>query len=142
MPGLDGLYRTLSPYSYAFMRLSAGLVLMPHGIAKLFFGGAAATAHGALGSFGPTWSLAIAYGVGTVELFGGLFLAIGLFTRLAALSIVTQMTVIIFFFLWPNGYFWTKQGFEYALLWDLLAVAIFFRGGGRYSIDRFLPREF
>ena len=33
------------------------------------------------------------------------------------------MTVIIFVILWPNGYFWTKQGYEYALLWDLLSVA-------------------
>jgi putative oxidoreductase len=95
----------------------------------------------ALGGLGPDLLLAVAYVVGGVELFGGLMLALGLLTRLAAASIVIEMTVIITMILWPNGYFWTKQGYEYALLWDLLCIAILMRGGGRYSIDRLLPRE-
>lgn len=142
IPRLGGLYRALSPYSYAFMRFSTGIVLVPHGVAKLFYGGAAATAHAALGGLGPDLALATAYCVAAVELIGALMLAFGLLTRLAALSIVIEMTVIVFVILWPNGYFWTKQGYEYALLWDLLSMAILVRGGGRYSIDRLLPREF
>ena len=132
----------LGPYSYAFMRFCTGMVLVPHGVVKFFYGGAAATAHAALGGLGPTMSLAAAYAVGGVELFGGLMLAIGLLTRLAALSIIIEMTVIIFIVLWPHGYFWTKQGYEYALLWGLLALAILMHGGGRFSVDRLLPREF
>ena len=61
-------------------------------------------------------------------------LAIGLFTRLAALIIWIEMGVIIVFFQWQFGYFWTAKGIEYALLWWLLCIAIFFRGGGRYSV--------
>ena len=34
----------------------------------------------------------------------------------------------------------SNRGFEYALLW-LLCTAIFFRGGGRYSLDHYLGRE-
>jgi putative oxidoreductase len=41
-----------------------------------------------------------------------------------------------------NGYFWGRQGYEFALLWLLLFTAILFRGGGRYSVDRYLPKEF
>ena len=141
LPRLESLYGSLSPFSYAFMRFSTGMVLVPHGIAKFFYGGAAATAKGALGGLGPDLSLAVAYGVAAVELFGGLFLAIGLLTRLAALSILIEMIVVVFVILWPNGYFWTKQGYEYGLLWGLLSLAILVRGGGRYSIDRLLPRE-
>jgi putative oxidoreductase len=141
IPQLGGLYRQFAPYSYAFMRFSTGMVLVPHGVVKLFYGGAAATAKAALGGLGPDLSLAVAYVVGGVELFGGLMLAVGLLTRLAAASIVIEMTVIITVILWPNGYFWTKQGYEYALLWDLLCIGILMRGGGRYSIDRLLPRE-
>jgi putative oxidoreductase len=44
-------------------------------------------------------------------------------------------------FLWPNGYFWTNRGIEFALLWWLLVIAIFFRGGGRYSVDRWFGKE-
>jgi len=42
----------------------------------------------------------------------------------------------------PLGYFWTARGYEYALLWCLLSIGIFFRGGGRYSVDRLLGKEF
>lgn len=141
-PGLAGLYRGLAPFAYAFMRFSTGMVMVPHGVVKLFQGGAAATAKGALGGLGPDLSLAVAYFVGGVELFGALMLAVGFLTRLAALTIAIEMTVIVFVILWPHGYFWTKQGYEFALLWDLLCLGILVRGGGRYSVDRFLPKEF
>ena len=52
------------------------------------------------------------------------------------------MLVIVVFFQWQFGYFWTARGYEYALLWLLLCIAIFFKGGGRYSIDRMIGREF
>ncbi len=134
-------YRGLAPFSYSFMRFCTGAVLVPHGVQKFLYGGAAATAKAALGGLGPDLSLALAYVTGGVELVGGGLLALGLLTRLAALSIVVEMAVIVFVILWPNGYFWTNRGFEYALLWGLLALACLFRGGGRYSVDRLLPRE-
>ena len=68
--------------------------------------------------------------------------ALGLFTRVAALIVWIQMAVIITLFQWKFGYFWTNRGIEYALLWWLLLTAIFFRGGGQYSIDRLLKKEF
>ena len=40
-----------------------------------------------------------------------------------------------------HGYFWTERGYEFALLWAVLALAIFFRGGGRWSIDHYLGKE-
>ena len=138
---LGQFYEALGPYSYAFMRFCTGMVLVPHGVAKFFYGGAAATAHAALGGLGPSMSLFAAYSVACVELFGGLMLAFGLLTRLAALAIIVEMIVVITVVLWPHGYFWTKQGYEYALLWGLLALAILVHGGGRYSLDRLLPWE-
>ena len=52
------------------------------------------------------------------------------------------MVVIITNFNWQYGYFWTNKGIEYALLWLALCTAIFFRGGGRYSLDRLIGKEF
>jgi putative oxidoreductase len=86
IPQLGGLYRQFAPYSYAFMRFCTGMVLVPHGVVKLFYGGAASTAKLALSGLGPDLSLLVAYVVGGVELFGGLMLAVGLITRLAAAS--------------------------------------------------------
>lgn len=68
-------------------------------------------------------------------------LAVGLFTRVAAARLAIEMIVIIVWFVGPNGYFWGGQGYEFALLWLLLFVAIFFRGGGRYSLDHYLGKE-
>jgi hypothetical protein len=42
----------------------------------------------------------------------------------------------------PNGFFWTDGGYEYPLMWGLLAIAIFLRGGDRYSLDRSLGLPF
>jgi uncharacterized membrane protein YphA (DoxX/SURF4 family) len=52
-------------------------------------------------------------------------LAIGLFTRIAAAVIGIEMLVIVFVFQWQFGYFWTNRGYEFALLWALLCIAIF-----------------
>jgi putative oxidoreductase len=75
------------------------------------------------------------------ESIGAACLALGLFTRFWAAAIWIEMAVIITQFQWQFGYFWTNRGVEYALLWLLLCTAIFFRGGGRYSLDHYLGRE-
>jgi putative oxidoreductase len=68
-------------------------------------------------------------------------LAIGLFTRIVAAAIAIEMAVICLGVLWPV-WSWGKHGMEYALLMGILAAAIFFRGGGRYSVDHYVGREF
>jgi len=140
-PGLSGLYDALSPYSYAFMRFCTGAVLFPHGWDKVFHGDMVKQAAG-IAAHGVPLPMLLAYAVTGTEFFAAGFLAIGLFTRVAAAAIWIEMAVIISVWLWPNGYFWTGRGFEYALLWLLLCTAIFFRGGGRYSVDRLIGREF
>jgi putative oxidoreductase len=84
----------------------------------------------------------LAYLTYFAEPVGAACLAIGLFTRIAAAMIGIEMLVIVFLFQWQFGYFWTARGYEYALLWLLLCIAIFFKGGGRYSIDRLIGKEF
>ena len=41
-----------------------------------------------------------------------------------------------------SGFFWTQGGYEYPLLWACLAGAIFLKGGGCCSLDRWIGREF
>ena len=53
IPCLAGLGRGLAPFSYAFMRLCIGTVLVPHGV-KLLHGGAAGTAKAVLAGWGRT----------------------------------------------------------------------------------------
>ena len=51
------------------------------------------------------------------------------------------MAGISFGVLYPN-WSWGKRGMEYALFMGIVAFAILLRGGGRYSLDRLIGREF
>lgn len=140
-PALGRLYNTFSPYSYSFMRFATGAVLLPHGIQKIFFKTIATYTH-AIAAKGLPFPEILAYLTFFTESAAAACLAIGLFTRIAAAMIGIEMLVIVFLFQWQYSYFWTDRGYEYALLWFLLCLAIFFRGGGRYSVDHLIGWEF
>ena len=139
-PGLAGLYKGFSPYSYALMRFAAGAVLLPHGIQKIVNNSAAGLA-GAIDKQGLPAPLFLAWLAIIAESVFAACLAVGILTRLAALIIFIEMTVIIAVFQWQFGYFWTNRGIEYALLWWALCLAIFFNGGGKYSVDAMIGKE-
>jgi putative oxidoreductase len=139
-PGLAGLYEKISPYSYALMRFSTGAVLVPHGIVKILNVPPEKFAENLTAHSFPM-PLLLTYLVYFTESVAAACMAIGLFTRIAAAMVWLQMSVIIVVFQWQYGYFWTNRGIEFALLWWLLCIAIFFRGGERCSIDRMIGRE-
>ena len=145
-PFMAGFYDRASGLAYPLIRLFTGLILMPHGAQKLFgwFGGRGleATAQGFAERLGLEPGMFFAVLAGGTEFFGGLCLAIGLFTRVAAAGVVILMTVAIFAVHLGNGFFVREGGYEYALLWGIVALAIFFRGGGELSVDRRVGKEF
>ncbi|WP_435106139.1 DoxX family protein [Arhodomonas sp. AD133] len=132
--GLAGL----ADLGYPLMRVTAGLLLMPHGAQKLFgwFGGygLAGTGEFFAGSLGLEPGIVFALLAGLVEFVGGLALVLGLLTRPAALAVAVFMAVALSVHV-PNGFFWTNGGIEYPLMWGLMAVGILLRGGDRYSLD-------
>ena len=145
IPALGGLYERLGEFSEPLIRVTAGLFLMPHGAQKLFGlfegGGIAGTAAG-FAQMGIEPALPAAVLAGLAEFFGGLFLALGLLTRPTALAIAVLMAVATFHVHLGNGFFWTNGGYEYPLMWGLIAIAFVLRGGGRYSVDARIGREF
>ena len=145
IPLLDPLYDALSPLALPMIRVTAGLLLLPHGSQKLFgwFGGKgmqATAQYFASAGFEPDffWALLVAL----TEFVGGLCLALGFLTRPAAAAITGFMAVAVVQIHWPNGFFWTDKGFEYPLMWGIVAFAFVILGGGRYSLDARLGREF
>jgi len=141
IPALGPFYEKASPYAYGLMRFATGAVLVPHGIQKVFFLSIDRYTQIIAGKGLPFPEL-LAYLTFFTESVAAICLAIGLFTRIAAAMIAIEMLVIVFVFQWGFGYFWTNRGYEYALLWLLLCIAIFFRGGGRFSVDRLIGKEF
>lgn len=140
VPSVAGVYETFAPYSYTLVRVALGLVLLPHGINKLFFGDALNAAK-TMAGLGLEPSLLWAYLIGAVEAVGGACLILGLYTRIAAAAFVVEMAIIDFGVLWPK-WWWGQRGMEFVTLMGLCALAIFFRGGGLLSVDRRLRKEF
>jgi putative oxidoreductase len=140
MSNVAASFERLSFLSYPLVRITAGLLLMPHGAQKLFgwFGGYGLTATGEFfgTQLGLQPGLLFALLAGLVEFFGGLALVLGLLTRPAALAVAVLMGVAMLGVHLPNGFFWTSDGYEYPLMWGLIALALLLGGGGRYSLDR------
>ncbi|HEX7029265.1 MAG TPA: DoxX family protein [Gammaproteobacteria bacterium] len=135
---MRAFFDRLSPFGYPLIRIATGAILMPHGAQKLFgwFGGYGLAGTGqffetSLGmSPGYFWALV----AGLIEFFGGLALVLGFLTRPAALAIAVFMGVAMSTHI-ANGFFWPQGGFEYPLLWGLIALGIFLHGGNGYSLD-------
>ena len=115
-PALAGVYEKLAPFGPTLARVSLGLILVPHGYAKLFQDDAVNASRNFV-NFGWAYPLAWAY-----------FIAI-------------EMAVISFAVLYPS-WSWGRRGMEYALFMGLIAISVLLRGGGRYSLDRLLRKEF
>ena len=146
IPALEPLYQKLAPFGAPLIRASAGLMLMPHGAQKLFgwFGGYGleGTAGYLSGEMGLEPGIFWAALVGLTEFLGGLFLAVGFLTRPTAAAIAMVMAVAVFAVHLPSGYFWGQGGYEYPLLWGLVALGFVLRGGGTLSVDARIGREF
>ncbi len=144
VPAVAGLYEAGANLVYPWIRFMVGLFLVPHGAQKLFglFGGNITGTAGFFSKVGLEPALPLAYLIGTVEFFGGILVAIGLLTRPAALAATIMLLVAALHVHLGNGFFWTKAGLEYPLLWAFMFLAIFFRGGGAMSVDSKLGKEF
>ena len=141
VPALGAIYEKLSPYSWLMVRVVAGALLIPHGYAKLFTPGAIDGTAGFMGSLGLVPGLFWAWVIALLEFAGGIMLAAGFLTRPVAAMVVGFMAVAVFHVHWGDGFFWSNGGYEFPLMWGVVALAIVFRGGGKYSIDRKLGRE-
>ena len=141
-PQLAGFYGVVAPLGYAFLRIVIALVLLPDGLEKIFLGGTDRIAAGNIAKLGLQYPHAWAWAVALLEFFGSFLLAFGLFTRPVAVAFAVMLTVIVFGIALPRGYFWTVNGGEVGLLLDFAVIGFIFGGGGRYSVDRMIGREF
>jgi putative oxidoreductase len=146
IPALGPFYDNTRDLSYLIIRLTAGGMLLVHGIQKLTLSSIAGFAANSLSRRGIEPSVPLAYAVFFLETIGALCIIFGLFTRVFAAAIGIQFLLIIFNAHWGTGlkdFPWNRQGggWEYPLFWALIWLAIGLRGGGPYSLDRKLGRE-
>jgi len=133
IPALASFYNFAREISYPLIRVTVGGTLLVHGINRASIPLAQATEEMAKGSLQPAFLFAVMALIN--ETVGAVCVALGLFTRLFAASIAIELAIISIKFV-PNGYAWSKHGWEFVFLWGLIFFAIALRGGGPYSLDR------
>jgi putative oxidoreductase len=123
------------------LRLIVGLLFVGHGAQKLFgvLGGTGikGTAAG-FEQMGLRPARLHATAAGCAELGGGLLLALGLLTPLAAAAIIAVMVTAIITVHARNGLWNTEKGFEYNLVLIAAAFAVVGTGPGAWSLDHAL----
>ena len=141
---MKAFFQTDDGWTGLILRLTLGLVMLPHGAQKLLgmFGGFGFD--GTLGFFtekmGIPWIIAFLIIMG--ESFGSLGLLVGFLTRFSAASIGVIMLGAITLVHWPNGFFmnWfgkqAGEGYEYHLLVLGIAITLTIIGAGRWSVDQ------
>ncbi len=84
-------------------------------------------------------SPALGYIVVACEFTAGIGLVLGIFTQIAALIVMGLMTGTIskHIFQWKSPYWASKGGWEYDLIWFIMAVTIFLTGGGKIAVYNF-----
>ena len=143
IPALGNVYAALEGGSWALVRVATGLFFVPHGLQKLFgwWGGNMANTIKGFASQGLEPATFWAYYIGSLELFGGLLLAIGLLTRPVAALFAGFMFVAAFHVHIKIGWFWPARGMEVPVYLLLVSLAVLIRGGGPWSLDHRLGRE-
>jgi len=143
IPFLAPVWAALTEPAYALLRLVAGGFLVPHGLWKLF--GITGSQDEMLAFFSsiglePAWPVMIA--VGLVEVVGGVLIAIGFLTRPAALAATATTATAALYFHLQYGFYVEGGGVEFSALWAVVLLFIAMRGGGAWSLDRLIGREF
>jgi putative oxidoreductase len=143
VPAFSGIYAAFDPIALPLLRLTMGLILVPHGCQKLFgwFGGLGfekfTEIFDKIGWHPAVFWVAL---VALTESVGGLLLAFGFLTRFAAAAILIFMMNAV----WSTsakGFFWAQGGMEYPILIGIVALVFLIKGGGRFSVDHALGKE-
>ncbi len=117
--------------THALLRVITGALFMQHGVRKLF---------GLLLSPERTWTgppevFSQMWFAGVLEVFGGPFIVLGLFTRPVALLLSVEMAVAYFQAHAPRSLWPILNGGEPALLFCFIFLYLFATGAGPFSMD-------
>ena len=142
------LIATRNDYAILVVRVVLGLVMLPHGLQKVFgwFGG-----YGFSGTLAGFQQMGIPKPVTVLvilaESVGAVGLIVGFLGRFMAFSVFAVMLGAVLMVHGQNGFFmnWTGkgagEGFEYHLLVMAMALAVMIRGSGALSVDRALQHR-
>ena len=122
------IYTTWAPKLLSVLRIILGFLLIPHGLQKLF---------GVLD--GKQVDLMSLLGLaGVIEVFGGILILVGLFTRPVAFIVSGFAAVAYFMAHAPQGFWPILNKGELAVVYCFVYLYLAAAGGGEWSLDRLL----
>ena len=135
IPGLVW-YRPFEPLAYPLVRFATGLLLAVHGVAR--------AAYGIPPELVGILRQVPADDLGTCEFLAGVLLALGLLTRPIALLFMIEWIVIAAGVPFKPTESWFMFGAtqHHPALIAALCFAFVLRGGGTFSLDRRMGKEF
>lgn len=143
---LNKILNTKDDFSLTILRLTLGLVMLPHGLQKVFglFGGYGFS--GTMHFFTETMGIPYVFALLAIlaESLGAVGLITGFLTRISAFGVGVTIAVGAVMVHIPNGFFmnWfgnqAGEGFEYHILVVGMALTLILAGGGRWSVDSLL----
>jgi putative oxidoreductase len=121
----------LQPVGLLALRIALGIIFFSHGYPKVAHLGSGMQGffiqHGLPGYF--------VYVSGVLEVFGGVLLVLGLFTRVAALALAIEMVVAIWKVHSGHGYLAVHE-YEFPLALAMACFALATVGAGLLSLDQ------
>ena len=126
-PGWSGAIHSL-------LRVITGALFIQHGVQKLFglLVNASQTWNGPPPVFSQFWF------AGVLEVFGGILIVLGLFTRPVAFLLSGEMAVAYFQAHFPRNFWPVLNGGENVVLFCFVFLYLFVTGAGPYSLDALL----
>jgi putative oxidoreductase len=122
---MDRVLGRFVPQTYALLRIVAGFLYACHGAQKLF---------GVLGGH-QTPLMSLLGLAGVIEFVGGVLIAIGFLTSVAAFIASGQMAAAYYMVHFPNGFWPIRNGGELAAVYSFLFLYLASRGSGKWSVD-------
>jgi putative oxidoreductase len=111
---------------FALLRIVTGFLFFQHGLPKLF---------GGFGSDAPAALFSQMGLAGVIEVFGGILIAIGLFTSPVAFIAAGEMAVAYFQAHAPRSFWPVVNGGELAALYCFVFLYFVAAGSGKWSVD-------
>src|SRR4051812_44322439 len=115
------------------LRLALAAVLLYHGVPKLMNFGATVTGFQTMGMPAPSLTAGFAL---LAEVVGGLLILLGIAVDLAGILVIIDMLGAIFLVHLPNGFDFTKGGWEHPFTVLVMALVLVLAGSGRYAAGK------